>query len=71
MNELIRFLEMNIILCQNIIALNDYTFVDKYMFFERINISLTVNKYMISLKLNKCNSLKLHEYTVAGCNIMP
>ena len=40
------------------------------MLFERINISLTVNKYIISLKLNQCNSLKLHEYTVAGCKIM-
>ena len=26
LNELIRFLEMNIISCQNIIASNDYTF---------------------------------------------
>ena len=41
------------------------------MLFERINISLTVNKYIISLKLNKYNSLKLHKYTVAGCKIMP
>ena len=71
LNELIRFLEMNIILCQNIIASNDYTFVNKYMLFERINISLTFNKYIISLKLNKCNSLKLHKYTVVGCKIMP
>ena len=46
-------------------------FVNKYMFFERVNISLTVNKYNISLKLNKYNSLKLHKYTVAGCKIMP
>ena len=41
------------------------------MLFERINISLTVNKYIISLKLNKYNSLKLHKYTVVGCKIMP
>ena len=67
LNELIRFLEMNIISCQNIIALNDYIFVNKYMLVERINISLTVNKCIISLKLNKYNSLKLHKYTVAGC----
>ena len=46
-------------------------FVNKYMLFERINISLTVNKYIISLKLNKYNSLNLHKYTVAGCKIMP
>ena len=72
MNELIRFLEMNIISCQNIIASNVIIlFVNKYMFFERIKISLTVNKYIISLKLNKCSSLKLHKYTVAGCEIMP
>ena len=45
-------------------------FVNKSMLFERINISLTVNKYIISLKLNQRNSLKLHEYTVAGCKIM-
>ena len=30
-----------------------------------------VNKYIISLKLNKYNSLKLHKYTIAGCKIMP
>ena len=47
-----------------------YYFVNEYMFFERINISLTVNKYIISLKLNKYNSLKLRKYTVAGCKIM-
>ena len=41
------------------------------MFFERINIFLTAKKYIISLKLNKYNSLKLHKYTVAGCKIMP
>ena len=46
-------------------------FVNKYMFIERINISLTVNKYIIYLKLNKYNSLKLHKYAVAGCKIMP
>ena len=46
-------------------------FVNKYLFFERINISLTFNKYIIYLKLNKYNSLKLHKYTVAGCKIMP
>ena len=34
-------------------------------------ISLTVNKYIISLKLNKYNSLKLRKYTVAGCKAMP
>ena len=34
-------------------------------------ISLTVNKYIISLRLNKYNSLKLHNYTVAGCKILP
>ena len=34
LNELIRFLGMNIISCQNLIASNDYTFVNKYMFFE-------------------------------------
>ena len=28
LNELIRFLEMNIISCQNIIASNDYTFCE-------------------------------------------
>ena len=28
LNELIRFLEINIILCQNIIASNDYTFCE-------------------------------------------
>ena len=44
---------------------------NKYMFYEWISISLTVNKYIISLKLNKYNSLKLHKYTVAGCKIMP
>ena len=71
LNELIRFLEINIISCQNIIASNDYTFVNKYMFFEWISISLTVNKYIISLKLNKYNSLKLQKYSVAGCKIMP
>ena len=43
--------------------------VNKYMFFKWI--SLTVNKYIIPLKLNKYNSLKLHKYTVAGCKIMP
>ena len=46
-------------------------FVNKYMFFEWISISLTVNKYIISLKLNNYKSLKLHKYTVAGCKIMP
>ena len=46
-------------------------FVDKYVYFERINIFLTVNKYIISLKLNKYDSLKLHKYTVDGCKIMP
>ena len=46
-------------------------FVKKYMLFERINIYLKVNKYIISLKLNKYNSLKLHKCTVAGCKIMP
>ena len=72
LNELIRFLEMNIISCQKIIASNDYPFfVNKYIFFESISISLTVNKYIISLKLNKYNLLKLHKYTVAGCKIMP
>ena len=30
-----------------------------------------VNKYIISLKLNKYNSLKLHKYAGAGCKIMP
>ena len=45
-------------------------FVNKYMSFEWIYF-LTVNKYIISLKLNKYNSLKLHKYTVAGCKIMP
>ena len=40
------------------------------MSFELISF-LTVNKYIISLKLNKYNSLKLHKYTVAGCKIMP
>ena len=30
-----------------------------------------VNKYIISLKLNKYNSLKLHKYTIAGCKIIP
>ena len=38
-------------------------FVNKHMLFERINIFLTVKKYIISLKLNKYNSLKLHKYT--------
>ena len=31
----------------------------------------TVNKYIITLRLNKYNSLKLQKYTVAGCKIMP
>ena len=44
-------IEMNIISCQNIIASNDYTFVNKYMLIERINISLTINKYIIFLKV--------------------
>ena len=65
LNELIRFVAMNIISCQNIIALLIILFVNRYMLFERINISLTVNKYIISLQLNKYNSLKLHKYTVA------
>ena len=39
-------------------------FVNKYMSFEWIY------KYTICLKLNKCNSLKLHKYTVAGCKTM-
>ena len=46
-------------------------FVNKYMFFLNEFICLTVEKYMISLKLNKYNPLKLHKYTVAGCKIMP
>ena len=45
-------------------------FVNKYLYFELIYF-LTVNKYIISLKLNKYNSLKLHKYTVAGFKIMP
>ena len=45
-------------------------FVNKYMSKEWIYF-LTVNKYIISLKLNKYNSLKLRKYTVAGCKIMP
>ena len=45
-------------------------FVNQYVLLESINISLTVYKYIISLKLNKHNSLKLHKYTVAGYKIM-
>ena len=45
-------------------------FVNKYMSFGCIYLP-TVNKYIISLKLNKYNSLKLEKYTVAGCKIMP
>ena len=60
-----KFLEMNIIPWTNIIASNDYIcYLNGF-------ISLTVNKYIISLKLNKYNSLKLHKYTVAGCKILP
>ena len=46
-------------------------FVNQYVLLESINISLIVYKYIISLKLNKYNSLKLHKYTVAGYKIMP
>ena len=46
-------------------------FVNQYVLLESINISLIVYKYIISLKLNKYNSLKLHNYTVAGYKIMP
>ena len=56
LNELIRFLEMNLISCQNVIASNDYTFCEEI----DVLFSLTANKYIISLKLNKYNSLKLH-----------
>ena len=34
-------------------------------------ISLKVNNYIISLKLNKYYSWKLHKYTVAGYKVMP
>ena len=44
-------------------------FVNKYMSFEWIYF-LTVKKYIISLKLNEYNSMKLHKYTVAGCRTM-
>ena len=70
LNELIRFLGMNIISCQNLIASNDSTFCEQ-IYVQYISISLTVNRYIIFLKLNKYNSLKLHKYTVAGCKIMP
>ena len=71
LNELIRFLGMNIISCQNLNASNDYTFCKKNICsLNKSVFPLIVNKYIIALKLNKYNSLKLHKYTVAGCKIM-
>ena len=67
LNELMQFIEMNIISCQNIIASNDYTFC----YLKESIFPWQLNKYIISLKLNKYNSLKLHKYTVTGCKIMP
>ena len=56
---------------------NEYNWLE-WLYFLWINICslnefifLTVNKYIISLKLNKYNSLKLHKHTVARCIIMP
>ena len=66
------------------VSWHEYNFVSEYnclewLYFLWINIcslnefqiSLTVKKCIVSLKLNKYNSLKLHKYTVAGCKIMP
>ena len=67
---------------KDIFPWNEYNSVNEYnclewLYFLWINIcplnqfiSLTVNKHIISLKLNKYNSLKLLKYTVAGCKIM-
>ena len=57
--ELIRFLEINIIFLSEYNYLEWlYFFVNKYMCFERINISLSVNKYIIFMKLNKLQFLE-------------
>ena len=66
-----KFLEMNIIPWTNIIASNDYTFLWINICPSNEYISLQLTKYIISLKLNKYNSMKLLKYTVAGCKIMP
>ena len=59
------------------LLLNDYTNCLEWLYFLWIKICflnefifLIINKYIISLKLNKYNSFKLHKYTISGYKIM-
>ena len=66
-----KFLEMNIIPRKNTLNCLEWLYL-LWINICSLNefISLSVNKYVISLKLNKYNSMKLHRNTVAGCKIM-